>query len=160
MSSLVGAMKRRGQKLLMWSLWTSLGIIWGGIAIIAYWLCYTPVLFSDMEGRAYAAHSRHVQPGEVMRVSRPFCLARDVTAIIRQELRDGVIYHLPELSVDFLKGCHAHLVELQIPSVVPPGQYRYRITVEYRINPIRVLAVQFPDLDLVIDSPAADALQP
>jgi len=133
-------------------LWITLSLAWTIMLLVLFWASYTPADFENLGREAPGSYNTYVTSGQTFSVSRSFCLERDVEAVVRQEFRDGVIYYLPDYFTVFRKGCHNHLVQVKIPAALPAGKYYYRVTIEYQVNPLRKLAVRFPDIELSVGS--------
>jgi len=132
--------------------WSGFGAIWACITTILFWICYVPPVFSNVSQVALVETESVYSDKGTIRVARSFCIDRDIAVAIRAEFRDGLIFQLPDLHASYRMGCHAAVINLRLPASLPSGRYKYRMTMEYDINPMRRGRTGFPEIDLELEA--------
>jgi len=93
-------------------------------------------------------------PSELVTVERPdgisiervVCLSRPVWGTVSASFVDGVIYHIPSFDVRFNAGCTSYAGVLQVPHSLPAGAYHYRVSIDFKVNPLATAHVTLPDI--------------
>lgn len=70
--------------------------------------------------------------------------------MIHHEFDDGIIHQLPDMSVQWEKGCHEDEVAIVIPGSLPAGEYAYQVSLEYMATPLHRVITRFPDVRVAI----------
>lgn len=68
-----------------------------------------------------------------------YCKYTDVFPVLTKKFIDGIEFTAEANRAILTKGCRKELVSLLIPYSLPEGRYRLQITLDYKMNPIRVV---------------------
>lgn len=99
---------------------------------------------SHLDKRAYFA-------GDKMRVSREVCWTTLRPYQTHRAFVDGLFYALTDFqSAQPFLGCRSSSLVVEIPEALPPGDYFYRVWLDFDINPIKTVRVFLPDVPLTV----------
>lgn len=103
---------------------------------IGYWLYfpYNPVEFIDV---TYDVKEDSYKQGEVLEYKFRYCAGEDVTALIRREFVNDIVFLQTEEIRTLMSGCGERVVYIKIPYSLPPGEYSIRVKAKVEVNPIR-----------------------
>lgn len=88
----------------------------------------------------YPVLNKEVKQGEVLFYIIDYCKATEAQAVVRRQFVDGIIYATPEVTANLKKGCGIVKNTVTIPHNLPAGEYYLDITINYEVNPIRVIS--------------------
>lgn len=83
------------------------------------------------------AEKKDVEAGGPLVIVRNYCVDRPIKGVVERRIVDGVVWSLPATETTGDVGCflkRRFLVDL--PEAIPPGEYRYLVTIRYQLNPI------------------------
>lgn len=76
-------------------------------------------------------------PGETMTIEREICSdGRQPRALYRQ-FEDHLVFSMQLSNTPAVAGCNKRQFPIEIPKALPSGPYKYKVVVEYRINPLK-----------------------
>lgn len=96
----------------------------------------------------FVGSDKHVdttEDGRAFFVTRETCMDRDIPAISLARLvgvNNSLLIPLPQKTLAASKGCRTYSVFVPVPDEAPPGEYEYRITFRFTMNPFKTLDVE------------------
>lgn len=85
--------------------------------------------------------------GETMHIERKMCLNTTAGYTVHRWFQNGLIFQLSDFPSQVRDvGCGVRSIDIRIPDELPPGKYTYRVFGTWRINPLRTLRFDFPQL--------------
>lgn len=141
--------------------------IWFGCSALAgYWLFIQPSnILSDVTGPAVinSSGSNKVIAGQIMTVDRSFCVNNDqIKGTVTRTFTNHVVYQLPDTSTYTTgkgTGCMEKQYIVDIPSVLPSGEYEYRVHITYRLNPLKTVTFALTPIPLHVTNPVWDKVK-
>lgn len=140
-------------------------IIWLSCsALAAYWLflqpsnilsnTLSPVIVND-------GFSNIAIAGQTIFIDRFFCINNDkIKGDVTRIFSNHVVYQLPDtISFDNGIGCRKKRYVVDIPSVLPSGEYEYRVHIMYKLNPLKTVTYQLTPVSLNIVNPVWDKIK-
>ena len=103
------------------------------ILVLGYWLIYpyNPVdLYSIKIDSPVVASS-------VLKYKISYCKYTDLPSTSVRQLVDGIIIFFPEIVTNNPEGCSESERFLELPTYIPSSKYHLRISVSYKVNPLR-----------------------
>jgi hypothetical protein len=103
-----------------------------------YWLIFpTRVIEFQDEVMPVLNENKEVKRGELLQYQIRVCKyvaeeAETVTSFV-----DGLIFVSDKFTTNKATGCTDKVQSVIVPEVLPTGEYRYRISLTYELNPIR-----------------------
>ena len=131
-----------------------------GFAALCAWWFLAPDVFTQtrQDAPTFRMLSNQMIPettfraGDTMYVLREWCISRLAEYDYSRKFIDGFEYVLPEPSrVAHEPGCYRHHLAVEIPAKMPPGVYRYRVQLIYRLSPWRRQVVNLPAPTIQVD---------
>lgn len=123
------------------------------LALAAYWQ-WLDQLGPPLEVMSSATDRPAYHPGERMVITRHVCRTSAAPYVTHRAFVDGVVYALPDFpTVGFSLGCQDVSIDVTIPETLPPGRYVYRMSTDFRINPLRTWRVDLPDIPVIVLPP-------
>lgn len=121
--------------------WTIVGAMIITIAVLCsiliFWISY-PYRILDIKNSPFPVKTSKVKAGQFMYYHSNFCVLRDATGYISQDLQDHTLILLPPPpAFQARKGCRSVDVPVFIPLSVPPGKYRLNNHGVYPDNPLK-----------------------
>lgn len=113
----------------------------------AFLILYSAAQFDSAPPMHFLSSDKHVisaADGRSFFVTRETCLDRNVPGEGLPRLigvGSNVLIPLPPKPLSAMLGCHNYSVLVLIPEEVPPGEYEYRITYRFQMNPFKTLDV-------------------
>lgn len=93
-------------------------------------------------------------PGETMWVRRDYCINVAMSGHVSRLFLNHHVYLMPTVTIQFEPGCYQRAFGLLVPDL-PPGRYTFRESIEYDLNPLKVVTEQFEDVPITIRSRGA-----
>uniref|UniRef100_A0A6M3JP92 Uncharacterized protein n=1 Tax=viral metagenome TaxID=1070528 RepID=A0A6M3JP92_9ZZZZ len=87
--------------------------------------------------------SEYVYPGDRLFYEIDFEKHVDTAGILNRKLVDGFVIDLGDVSVPSKARKNIVTASVKIPAFTPPGRYRLRWSVTYKINPLRTIVRSF-----------------
>lgn len=142
-------------------------LIWFACSgLLGYWLFIQPSnILSDVKGPAFVngGISNKVTAGETMVVDRSFCINDDrFRGVVTRTFTNHVVYQLPDtsaISISKGTGCREKKYVVDIPAVLPSGEYEYRVHITYRLNPLRTVTFALTPIPLQVTNPVWDKVK-
>lgn len=134
--------------------WMILSVLTLSALQVVYWLTIDatspvtvtgPTRLMDARGEPLGAF----RAGDIMEVARTFCRTRYESGEVQARWEDGVIYSVPATPTRSDLGCGTRIYLVPVPNI-PAGQYTYRVTAEYRNNPLVTTRVEFPPVPVTV----------
>ena len=125
--------------------WISSVIIVAATALLFFigYQLYAPMEVIQINEEPFTVTEEVIKVGEQIYFTLDFCKLREATAIINYELvrvDNGFKYLIPSTQGSSLGvGCYVtnSTSQFAIPEIVEPGDYRFNIRVEYKLNELR-----------------------
>ena len=131
----------------------SLTLMAASLGLLGYWEFIDGVA-PPMTINASSMDKTVYHPGDVMHVTRDLCWNVAASYTLHRVFIDHLVYALPDYAVTAPQvGCAAAGIAVQIPESLPPGEYTYRVSADFRINPIKSVRFMYPDLVLTVVGP-------
>ncbi len=134
------------------------------MAVVVYWLFIQPsVVLTNINSSAIVngGISNVVIAGKAMTIDRAFCIENDrVKGYVTRTFTNHLVYQLPDTSTyNFAKGtgCKEKQYVVDVPAVLPSDDYEYRVTIHYKINPLRTVTYNLTPIPIKIVNPVWDA---
>jgi len=119
----------------------ALTIMYIALAIWLYWSLapYKTITYLNDPFPVTPGEPLTIKQGEELTYNLHYCKYTDDMPIeLHKEFVDGIIYEAADQKALITgQGCGEIDVPVLIPVNLPPGEYRLRITVIYKVNPIR-----------------------
>lgn len=88
--------------------------------------------------------------GDTMHISRKMCLLAVTPYAVHRAFVDHIVYQLTDYVTQVRDtGCSVRAINIEIPDALPPGRYIYRVWADFRINPIKTVRFDYPDLPTI-----------
>jgi hypothetical protein len=71
-----------------------------------------------------------------------YCKNTDKPVSITNRFIDGVVFVVPDVRAFNKRGCEKITIVLDVPKVLPPGEYYIEVVYTYQMNPIREVTVE------------------
>lgn len=86
--------------------------------------------------------------GETMTITRMQCIDRaGMDYVVSRAFVDHIVYQLSNYPTQAPEvGCKMRSIGIEIPPALPPGVYVYKVFATVRLNPIKTIRVDYPDL--------------
>jgi hypothetical protein len=102
--------------------------------------------FRTLEPRVQPYHilTPVVHQGELVIYEANYCKYTTAPALVVRNLESttGTVIGLPTTSTNLPTGCHiAQSATTVVPTTAPPGTYKIRLTITYRVNALRDITV-------------------
>ena len=120
------------------------GVCSAGLVAIGLFMITDTAVPMRIVGGEYAENSEVPAGGDLV-VVRNYCVDRPIRGTVERHIVDGVVWALPATESAPETGCfigRKFLVDL--PDAIPPGEYRYLVSVTYKINPLVTRTVSHP----------------
>jgi len=91
--------------------------------------------------------------GDTLHIYRKFCVDRVVSGRADIEIihkTTGEFHSLGTRPTGARKGCASRTSVIRLPPSLTPGIYQYRSTVQYDVNPLRMLIYALPEIEFEI----------
>lgn len=111
------------------------------IVLAAYWLFY-PYQLAEVKS-PYKVLNNPVVAGENMRFMIEFDKHVDLNATISRQLVNDVTITYPSVVTNTRAGHHEYIVELPTPEYVDEGEYIFKHTACYHVNPLRTICLDY-----------------
>lgn len=122
-------------------------------ALFAYWAFWERIVALESEQIVRVEPFDRIidrDVGDELMITRRFCMRDHSLAYVRREFVGGIVYQTPGAPpVQFQRGCHERPRPVEIPSSLPPGDYIYRVVVEF-CNRLRCESIWLHDVPIVI----------
>jgi len=131
-------------------------------AVIIYWQFIQPSqILSNVKGEVFV--SNNIIAGGIMRVNRSFCVHNNqYIGEVYRTFSNHMVYQLPNTStnnIDTNLGCKEKQYIVDIPSVLPSGEYEYRVHISYKINPIKSVSYNLTPVKITVKNPIWDKIK-
>jgi hypothetical protein len=133
------------------------------IAVAAYWLWLQPSdVLTNIRGDVLinGSDSYEVVAGSTMTLSRYFCInTTDHNGKVSRAFINHVVYELPDTNTTVFKsspGCQRRDYVIDVPAVLPTGEYVYKVRIEYHINPLKSRTFELTPVKLKVTNPVWD----
>lgn len=113
--------------------------IYLGLSLLAFWGFY-PYKYVDIQTIEIPSPQTLGQP---LHYTVSYCKHQDTVDLVTRQLisKDGTIF-LPDITTNNPMGCVVKAGRtLEYPSYTPKGTYVYRVSLRYRVNPIRDIII-------------------
>lgn len=117
--------------------WGTIIIAFLILFIVGFWLLYPykTISFNTNESKVLTPE---VKKGGLLNHTIDFCKYTNLSADLTRSFIDGVIYTTPTIKTSNPKGCRTNNLYIEIPNL-PPGQYKLKIEMSYKVNPVRTI---------------------
>lgn len=89
--------------------------------------------------------------GEAVTYGIEYCKDRRVPATVRAFFVDTAMVEMPAVESNWDAGCGKLIIDdFVVPRFLPTGSYYLRVEVEYRVNPLRTVKVEYRTTDFTI----------
>jgi hypothetical protein len=113
----------------------------GFMLTIFFWANYPYKVIEFKESKTLKAS--YFQ-GETLSVKISHCKYMPLPARVAGQFVDGVVFTLKETTANSPVGCATRVaLDITVPHELEPGVYVYRQTMQYKVNPLRIVAVVF-----------------
>jgi hypothetical protein len=103
-----------------------------------YWLAFpTKVVEFQDEVMPVLNENKEVKRGELLQYQIRVCKYVEEEAETITSFVDGLIFVSDKFTTNKATGCTDKVQSVVVPEVLPVGEYRYRISLTYQLNPIR-----------------------
>lgn len=120
------------------------------ICVFAYWMFWPDnvmVLKSDI----VKTDKEVYRPGERISYTVDYCKKRQISGLTSRTLVNDIRIAYTTITSDLPAGCHiVSDNDLIIPEFTSEGKYHISILVEYKINPIRVLRINYRTNEFIV----------
>ena len=110
------------------------------MSMVIYWLIY-PYKTVDFKKDVFPVENKIVEQGGRLRYEIDYCKYNETIPQITRYFVDGVLYETPEISGGLISGCNNIMRDIYIPKAIPDGNYKIKIVIHYRLNPIRTVEI-------------------
>jgi hypothetical protein len=122
--------------------WFSVGTLTltvGFLLTLAFWQFYPYHVIDKSPSPLKIVGLSSVRAGQDIVYEYSYTKYTDVIPTIHRQFVDGLIFESEDTTTHLEPGNgHVH-VAIRIPETLPPGKYRLRIFISYRVNPIRTI---------------------
>ena len=143
--------------------WFFLLVCFGCMSVVTYWLFIQPSnVLSNFDGPVIVNGdaSNKVIAGKTMLLDRFFCINDDkIKGTVTRTFTNHVVYNLPDTSTFTIgkgTGCREKQYVVDVPSVLPTGDYDYNVHITYEINPLKSVTFSLTPVSLHIMNPIWD----
>ena len=110
------------------------------LLIVSFWLLWP---YKTMDVAGVKIVDTTVKQGGVLSFYVTYTRYTDVDTTVYRDFVDGLVFTtLPE-GRKSEAGTFTRLVEVEIPSTLPPGRYSLKTNVTFHVNPIRAIPMSF-----------------
>jgi hypothetical protein len=103
-----------------------------------YWLIFpTKVIEFQDEVMPVLNENKEVKRGELLQYQIRVCKYVEEEAETVTSFVDGLIFVSDKFTTNKKTGCADTIQSVVVPEVLPIGEYRYRVSLTYQLNPIR-----------------------
>lgn len=107
--------------------------------IFMFWWIF-PYRTISVSQHPYKVLTPEVKQGQMMTYVIDYCKHTNAIAEVHKQFVDGIIYAVPESSIGIEKGCGSKTISIKVPKTLPPGDYKLKVDVSFKVNPIRVIS--------------------
>lgn len=126
--------------------YTTLAICFLAACLVFYWQFIQPDDILDKTNESVIINNsgtNEVIAGKPMTVHRSFCIINNQhSGLVTRTFSNHVIYQLPDtttLTQNRSLGCYDKKYVVDVPEVLPSGDYDYNVRISYKINPIKTV---------------------
>jgi len=113
----------------------------GFICLIFYWLLYP---YNPIEFKEISLGKTEYKAGDNLDIYIDYCKYTNLPAETTVQYIDGIIFTQPPFVSNTPKKCGKVVTaDVVIPTALVPGDYNFRQTMTYQVNPIRQVSVVF-----------------
>ena len=112
-------------------------ITWG---VLMYWWLRP---YKTIEIKSAVPLQAEVKQGTDLEYLLDYCKHTDVIPSVTRKFIDGIIYAVPSSGVGLKEGCGKVVLSIPIPKSLPTGVYHLETNLNYQINPIRVINIEY-----------------
>jgi hypothetical protein len=113
---------------------------WLLVLYMAYLMLY-PITISTVTN--YKILNDKVKQGETITYEIDYCKYSDIQGQRDRAFINDIVYTITPDTTNVPTGCHKAVNTINIPRELPPGVYKVRNTISYRINPFRTEQTSF-----------------
>lgn len=126
--------------LTVWAVRTLLLIATLILALVAHWTYYPyrTIEFKNNQGTpVYQTNKTIYHQNEEASYLVKYCKYTSVVPKVTKKFEDGIEFTADDTRAVLSPGCHTQSVSLYIPQILPPGEYRLAIYLEYQVSPLQ-----------------------
>lgn len=112
------------------------------LVIFLFWWIY-PYKTIEVSKQPYPVITPVVKQGEMMMYKIDYCKYTTAVATVSKTFVDGIVYAIPENSLNLPVGCDSRITSIVVPKSLPVGTYYLRILGTYKVNPIRTITNEY-----------------
>jgi hypothetical protein len=122
-----------------WLAFFSYGTLTLAYLCLAIWIYWSVAPYPTINylSEEFPVSDSVVQQGDDITYNVRYCKTTDQMPTIKKQFVDGIIFNAEEFEAFIEKGCGDIDIPLHIPDTLPPGNYKLRVTITYKVNPIR-----------------------
>lgn len=110
------------------------------IGIVFYWLLYP---YKTIKINSANLQQDTYNVGDTLVYNLDFCRYTKVDTHINRRFVDGLVFAMPDATVNNPIGCYMLPIGIQIPQTLPSGVYLLEVKFTYHVNPIREITHNF-----------------
>lgn len=105
-------------------------------AIFMFWWIY-PYKTVNINYQPYLINNKEIKQGGQLNYIINACNYTEIVPTVTKQFVDGIVYSVPDSVVSLPMGCNKTIVSVKVPKSLPIGEYKLKIFVSYKMNPIR-----------------------
>jgi len=106
------------------------------MSVVIFWLIY-PYKIVEFKENTFTVLQKEVIQGGRLKYYVDYCKFTEKQPQTTRYFVDGVLYETPEISGGLDKGCYKIIRDIYIPKAIPKGNYKIKIVIKYKLNPIK-----------------------
>ena len=87
--------------------------------------------------------TEEVRHGEMVQYVADVCKSKDIQARGYNQFVNHVVINTDSRLSNMPAGCEKFIAGTEVPDILPPGEYRLRVSLTYKVNPIREVTQTF-----------------
>lgn len=108
------------------------------VAVMTFWSVY-PYKVIEFKDEVYPIHTKTVERGGTLVYEVNACKYTSLSPSITKYFVDGVVYETPKVYGVVDPGCRKTDVAMYVPLALPLGEYKVKLIIHYKVNPIRTV---------------------
>ncbi len=134
-----------------------IGVCVSVVTMGVYWLyIQSDIILTNLGDVAVVNNSASniVEAGKPMVLTRSFCIINNkYPGEVTRTFTNHTVFQLPDtttFTLDRGLGCHEKNYIVDVPAVLPSDKYTYRVSISYKINPLKTVYYNLAPVELEV----------
>jgi hypothetical protein len=126
-------------------------ISFGFLILLGYWEFWPNNILTIENSQKISVDKTSYSPGDRITYTLNYCKTKTISGNSLRALVDGFRMTYEPIKGNLPIGCHTiNINDLTIPTFIPGGTYHLDMSIEYDINPLRSIIINYKTVDFLI----------